>query len=227
MLCRACGATLVIVLVAATPSFAQDKKFTIKTATAEPPKELMEPVRKQFGNNTVQFFDPAGTLICEIWLVKEVPSDATAEQVKNGLTYRDFKESQIIAAVRFDQEWFDYRKQKVKKGVYTLRLGYQPGDGDHLGKSQYTDFLVLSAASRDKSADLMSHKSMTEMSGKSINSGHPAVFMLFPNEKAGKPAIESRPREHWVVNVSCPAVASGGIKGTMGFGITLVGEADE
>ncbi|HYV34124.1 MAG TPA: hypothetical protein VE988_00385 [Gemmataceae bacterium] len=223
---RACWATLLVLLTAATPSMAQDKKFTVKAANAEPPKELNDPIRKLFGNNTVQFFDPAGTLICELWFGKEVPVDATPEQFKNGLTYRELKESQIIAAVRFDQDWLDYRKQKVKKGVYTMRVGFQPQDGDHAGKSQYTDFVVLCAAARDKGPEAMSHKSMVELSAKSINSGHPGVFMLFPNEKPGKTALESRPRDHWVLNVACPAV-SGGTKGTIGFGLTLVGEADE
>jgi hypothetical protein len=207
-------------------SHEQDKKFSVKAATADPPKELDESIRKLLGNNTVQFFDPTGKLICELWLAKELPAQATAEQIKNGITYRELKETQLVAAARFDQGWQDYRKQKIKPGVYTLRLGWQPQDGDHSGKSEFTEFLVLSSASRDQKTDLMAPKSLQEMSGKTLNTGHPGVFMLFPNSKPGQPTIESKPRDHWVLNVGYP-VEAGGVRGMLGFGITLVGEAED
>jgi hypothetical protein len=225
MLKHALWAALLILSTQA-PASAQDKKFSIKTADTAPPKELSDSIRKLLGNNAVQFFDPAGTLICEIWFCKELPSDGTAEQLKNGLTYRELKETQVIGAVRFDQAWFDYRKQKVKTGVYTLRLGFQPPDGDHAGKSQFTEFLVLSAATKDSDPDAMTPKALVEMSSKSIGTGHPAVFMLFPNSKPGKTELESKAKEHWVVNTGI-AVQASGMRGLLGIGLTLVGEADE
>jgi hypothetical protein len=244
MLSRARWATLVVWLTVSSPMVAatlglpwpsrhmevgyyeQDKKFSIRAASADPPKELDESIRKLLSNSTVKFFDPAGKLVCESWLAKELPAQASAEQVKNGITYRELKETQLIGAVRFDQGWQDYRKQKIKPGVFTLRLGWQPQDGDHSGKSEFTEFLVLSAAARDQKPDLMAPKSLQEMSGKTLNTGHPGVFMLFPNSKPGQPVIESKPRDHWVVNVGCP-VQAGGVRGMLGFGITLVGEADD
>jgi|SRR5579862_3036715 len=225
MLFRARWATL-LVLLTASPLFAQDKKFAVKTATADPPKELAPAISKLLGNNVLQFYDQAGKLVCQLWLSKELPAQATAEQIKNGITFRELKETQLIAAVQFDQAWQDYRKQKIKPGVYTFRLGFQPVDGDHSGKSEFTEFLVLSAAARDQSPDTMAPKSLQEMSGKTVNTGHPGVFMLFPNSKPGQPTIQSRPRDHWVLNVGLP-VQAGGARGTLGFGITLVGEADD
>jgi hypothetical protein len=225
MLLRARWATL-LVLLTASPLFAQDKQFAVKTATADPPKELDGSISKLLANNVVQFYDPAGKLVCQLWLSKELPAQATAEQIKNGITFRELKETQLIAAVQFDQAWLDYRKQKIKPGVYTLRLGFQPVDGDHSGKSEFTEFLVLSSAARDQSPETMAPKSLQEMSGKTVNTGHPGVFMLFPNSKPGQPTIQSRPRDHWVVNVGLP-VQAGSARGTLGFGITLAGEADD
>jgi hypothetical protein len=218
--------TLSVLLLMAAPGWSQEKKFSIKTATTEPPKELQEPIRQMLQGQSAQFFDPAGKLVCELWFCKELPAEATAEQVKNGLTFRELKESQLVAAVRFAQPWQDYRKQKIKPGVYTFRLGFQPADGDHSGKSAFTEFLVLSAASKDQNADPMATKALLDMSGKSIGSGHPGVFMLFPNNKPGSPTVESKPREHWVVNFGCAFNASGN-RGMLGFGLTLVGEADD
>jgi len=216
----------VFVLLTAMPAFAQDKTFSVKTATTDPPNELHETIRKLLAGSSVQFLDRAGKLVCELWFLKELPAQATADQVKSGITYRELQETQLIGAVRFNKAWQDYRKQKIKAGVYTLRLGFQPVDGDHSGKSEFTDFLVLSAAAKDQTPDLMALKSLQEMSGKTVGTGHPGVFMLFPNKKPGPPSIESKPRDHWVVNVVCP-VQAGGVRGTLGFGITLVGEADD
>jgi hypothetical protein len=231
MFAHARRALLGLLLVAAawTPATAQDKKFAVKTGTAEPPKELSAAVKKLLGNSTLQFYDPSGALVCEIWLSKELPADATPEQIKNGLTYRELKETTVVGAVRFDQAWQDYRKQKVKAGVYTLRLGFQPPDGDHSGKSMFTEFVLLSSAEKDMQPDPMEPKKLIEMSSKSIDAGHPAVFMLAPNSKPGKTAVETRSimgHEHWIVNTSI-AVNAGGKKGTLGLGLTLVGEPDE
>jgi hypothetical protein len=227
-------AFFVLLLCCAAPALGQDgKKFSIKTATTEPAKELKEPIRKLLSDNTVQLYDPAGTLICEVWLCKELQSDATAEQVKNGLTYRELKETGLVGAIRFNEAWSDYRKQKINSGVYTLRLGFQPMDGDHQGKSAFTEFLLLSSAAKDTDPDTLSPKALVEMSMKSIGTGHPCVLMLFPVAKApAAPTLETRApvagmeKDHWVLQVSCP-VQAGGAKSTIGFGITLVGEAAE
>jgi hypothetical protein len=136
---------LVLVLTAGLAS-AQESKYRIKTARTEPPKELSEAVRKLLDTNSVQFLDPKGTLVAELWFRKEVPADATPEQVKNGLGYRDLKETTVFGAARFDQAWSDYRKQALKPGVYTLRLGFQPMDGDHMGTAPYPEFLLVVAA---------------------------------------------------------------------------------
>ena len=67
---------------------AQDGKFSIKTATTPPPKELAAPIQNLLGKTSIQLIDPAGKTIGEFWFRSEIPADATAEQIKNGLTYR-------------------------------------------------------------------------------------------------------------------------------------------
>ena len=73
----------------------------------------------------------AGKPICDVWFRKEMPTDATPEQVKNGVTYKEVKQTEILGAIQFHKDWSDYRKQKIKTGVYTMRLAYQPSDGKH------------------------------------------------------------------------------------------------
>ena len=171
-------------MVAATLAPAQDGKYSVKTAWTEPPKELSDSIRKLLGPEAVQFRDARGDLVAELWFRKEVPADATPEQVKNGLTYRELKETTVLGAVRFDQAWSDYRKQKIKAGVYTLRLGFQPMDGDHMGTAPYPEFALVVDAREDKNADTMEPKALQELSAKTIGTSHPGVLLLFPNDKA-------------------------------------------
>jgi hypothetical protein len=219
-------ATLVV-LVAATLAPAQDAKYSVKTATAEPPKDLSDSIRKLLSPTAVQFRDAKGGLIAELWFRKEVPADATPEQVKNGLTYRELKETTVLGAARFEQAWTDYRKQKIKPGVYSLRLGFQPMDGDHMGTSPYPDFLLLVNAKNDKNADPVEPKALQEMSIKTMGTSHPGVLVLFPNNKAGgAPQLVSQPNNHLVLNVTEDVKVGGAKAGTLGIGLALVGHAE-
>jgi hypothetical protein len=207
---------------------AQEGKYSIKNEAAAIPKEIAAPVQKLLAAQATQLIDPAGKLVCTVWFRAEIPIDATPDQIKNGLTYREVKQSEILGAIRFEEDYRDYRKQKVKAGIYTLRLGYQPMDGDHAGASEFQDFLLVSDASKDTKIDLLEAKNLIETSAKSIASGHPGVFMLFPNNKPGQaPALAAMPKNHWVLQTKADVTVGGKKTGTaLGIGLTLVGEAD-
>lgn len=207
---------------------AQDGKYSIKTAESPVPKEIAEPIQKLLGPQATQLLDPAGKTVCEVWFRKEIPADATPEQVKNGLSYREIKQTEVVGAIRFDQEWRDYRKQKIKAGTYTLRLGFQPTDGDHAGSSEFQDFLLVVDAAKDTSAEPMDAKHIIETSAKSIGSAHPGVLMLFPYSKPGAaPTLAAMPKNHWVLQTKEDVTVGGKKTGTsLGFGLTLVGAAD-
>src|SRR5713226_2956018 len=110
-------ASVLLLLAGGSLVPAQDSKYAIKIADTPPPKELSEPIRKLLGP-PVRFFE-GSKLVAELWFRKEVPADATPEQVKNGVTYRELKQSEIMGVLKVENGWTDYRKQKVKAGVYT------------------------------------------------------------------------------------------------------------
>jgi len=157
---------------------AQEKgKFSVKPADSAPPAELSEPIRKLLRSESIQFIDGAGKAIAEIWLRKEIPTDATPEQIKNGITYRELKQSELFGAIRFERDWTDYRKQKIKAGVWTLRLAYQPTDGKHTADvSEFQEFVVVLSPKTDTSPGLMDPKKLQEVSADGIDSGHPGVL---------------------------------------------------
>jgi hypothetical protein len=218
-------ASALLLLASASPS-AQGGKYSVKAIKAEPPKELKGDIAKLLSPEAIQLESGPGSAVCTFWLRKDVPVEATAEQVKNGLTYRELAQTTLLGAIRFERDWTDIRKQKVKAGVYTMRLGFQPEDGDHAGASPTKDFVVLIAAAKEKGAGPMEPKEMQELSQKSIDTGHPAVFMLYPNPKpAAAPQLEMKDGKYWVVNTK-ESVTAAGKKTTLGVGLTLVGHAD-
>ena len=91
----------------------------------------------------------------------------------------------LIADLRFDRNWTDYRKQPIKAGVYTMRLAFQPADGKHgADVSEFQEFVILLSPKMDTSPNLMEPKKMVEASSDAIDSGHPGVFMLVPAKAA-------------------------------------------
>lgn len=219
--------SLAAAVLAFGTALAQDGKLSIKTGETAPPAELDKAVAKLLAPQTVRLLDGGDKVVGEFWFRKEVPAEATPEQVKNGLTFREVKQSEIIGAVRFDQDWYDYRKQKIKAGVYTLRLGYQPQDGDHMGSSLFQDFLVVLKADQDKSPAALDPMDMVKKSMKAIGTGHPGVLMLAANPLAkNPPALKSLPNEHWVVNLARDVLIEGKKAGTMGMSIYVAGHAE-
>jgi len=200
-----------------------DEKLTQKSEKAAPPKELNNSIQSLLDDSSIDVLDAKGEKLAMIWLRKVIPSKAAAEQVKTGLTYREIPETTLIGAIQLPQAWLDFRKQKIPAGVYTLRLAFQPQNGDHMGTAPYNEFLLLSPAAKDTKPDGMEPKELHELSSNSTGSSHPAVMLLFPNTKpAEEPKLESKPNEIWVLYFK-RTVDAAGAKADLGIGITVAG----
>jgi hypothetical protein len=203
----------------------QDEKYSMKVAEAKPPSQLKEPISALLEPTAVQVLDGKGDVYCEIWFRKAVPAKATDAQVQNGLTYRELEQTTVVGAIRFARKGKDYRDQDVPAGVYTLRLAYQPQDGDHMGTAPYTEFCLLVAAERDDKPATMDPKSLHDLSAKSLGGNHPGVFLLFPNTKPNpKPELADQGMGHWVLRRGLE-VEVNGKKATIGVGLTVVGKS--
>jgi len=222
------GLAVVALLVVALVAPAQEGKLSVKAAKSEPPKELKDAVRKLLPAESIVLMDAQGKTVAEFWFRAAIPADATPEQLKNGVTYREVKQGELFGAVRFEQGYKDYRQQKVKAGVYTLRLGYQPMDGDHSGKSPELDFLVAISAAKDQTAEPLDYKKMVETSASSINTGHPAVFMLFPTKPLESPQLQAKANAHTALATRAEVVVAAKNTGHhLGIAVTVVGHAED
>ena len=215
---------IVGLLLASASALAADGKYSVRSANATPPKELSEPVAKLLGQESIQFLNAKGETLAEVWLRKEIPAKAAADP-KKGVNYRDLDETTLLGAIRFVQPFSDYRKQKIKPGVYTLRLGFQPMNGDHMGTAPFPEFCLISPAADDKKPDPMDPKDLYELSAKAPMASHPGIMLLFPNDKPqDKPELASKEMDTWVLNVKADAT-SGGAKAPLGLGLTLLGHS--
>ncbi len=213
----------IIGLLLAAPALADDVKYTVKEGQAAPPKELKKSIAELLSDQVVQIVDGNGKPYCEIWFCKEVAAKSAP------VNYRKIEQSTLVGAIRIAQKdgWTDFRGQKIAAGVYTLRIGFQPDDGDHMGTAVYKEFCLLAPAGDDDKPDLIKDKkALYELSEKASGKSHPAVMMLQPSPKpVDKARLVEKPGNttilEWKINVN-----AGRKKEMLGIGLTLFGKSE-
>ncbi|HWN97818.1 MAG TPA: hypothetical protein VNS63_00950 [Blastocatellia bacterium] len=126
---------------------------------------------------------------CDIWLRAGVPPGKTDAQ---GAVYTSLGESALVGVIAFARATTDFRGQPLKPGVYTLRYGLHPTDGNHMGISPIRDFLVMVPVALDTNPDAQfKFEDLIKMSAKASGTNHPAVLSLASAEKAAAPKIAS------------------------------------
>ena len=139
--------------------------------------------------------------VCEVWLVKSL---AVVPNFKPTLSSKyPLKAGQFVGVLRVGkgQTYTDFRGQELKAGVYTMRYGKQPEDGNHIGTSDLADFLLALPARIDKDPKTINLVDMLHMrSAKSSGGTHPAIFSLLPGTKATKTMLtHDDDKEFWIL----------------------------
>jgi hypothetical protein len=216
----------VLVFALPTSALGAEPKLSAKVEKVAPPDALAELVRKLLDEQALVVRD-GDTEVMTVWFRTEIPAKATAEQVKNGLTYREIPEGALVGAIRFPATFTDFRKQEIAAGVYTLRFALQPDIGDHTGTAPHPDFCLMCQAKEDRSAEPIEKKKLIEVSSLVNEGRHPAVLLLWPNN--GKDAgvkVISKGEGVYVATVK-RAVATEDAKTTLGFAVTVAGVRKE
>lgn len=197
-------------------------KYAVKREAVDPPAELAEGVRKLLPKECEAVSDGAGAF-ARFWFRAELPGKATAQQIKNGITFQEVTETCVLGAVRFERAFIDFRKQEIAAGVYTLRLAFQPDNGDHKDSAPHTEFALLVPADKDTNADEMEPKTLYKLSFASTGGEHPGVLLLYPGDgKAKEVKIQDRGSHVWTLNVPRTVLSPDG-KADFGFGLTIAG----
>ncbi len=138
-----------------------------------------------------------GTAYCEIWFRKEKP--AGAKSTEENVTLPLIPQGALLGVIRFDGQGADRRGQTIKAGVYTLRYGIMPVNGDHQGAAPQRDFLLLSPAADDR--DLNSRPgfdALVAMSSKASGTPHPAVLSFWKSDTV-TPGFTKQGDTDWVL----------------------------
>jgi hypothetical protein len=137
-------------------------------------------------------------------------------------------EGALVGAVKIGSSFRDIRGRIIKPGVYTLRYGLQPDNGDHLGVSPNRHFLLISPAADDQDPGPQGHDATVELSTGSVGGSHPGVWSIDPPAATRQPVLSVHTTDlgHEALIVEVPASRNGKPAGTLKFGIVLVGKIE-
>jgi hypothetical protein len=124
-----------------------------------------------------------------------------------------------LGVLRFPSAGADRRGQTIKPGVYTLRYGLYPVNGDHQGAAPQRDFAVLTPIAEDKDPNSTpAFDDLMAMSRKASGTPHPAVLSLEPPAAGSSaPSLNKEGEKDWSLSFKL---------GDTPMAIILVGKAE-
>lgn len=184
--------------------FAEDYKLA---SAKSAPKEVPAAIAELLAAEGQQVDSPKRTL-CSIWLLKDVSRQADFKP-STAVKY-PFAPGQLVGVLSVPRRagLTDFRGQEIESGVYTLRYGQQPMDGNHIGTSDTADFLLAIPVANDSDpAPIADVKEMFKRSAGASGTTHPAIFsLLAPEEEQPEVALEhDEEHEFWVLETIAKA----------------------
>ncbi len=167
-----------------------------------PPPEVAAGISQALDPKGFQISAQPGAPYCELWLRGRValgPASASKEQ---NVTLPGISMGTLLGVIRFDGQGLDRRGQTIEPGVYTLRYGIMPANGDHEGAAPQRDFLLLAPAAEDRDLNAIpSFDSLVAMSRKASHTPHPAVLSFWKAD-ADSPGFSQHGDTDWVLQSS-------------------------
>lgn len=207
---RARALALVAVAAMALPAgiAAAGEGYGAKTVEKAPPAELADEIKAELKGEALQVSGPDG-LRYEFWFAKSV--ELTGAPGDDGL--KKIPEITLLGAAQVqDVENLDFREDEVLPGVYTMRFGMQPEDGNHLGTSPYPFFAILIPSERDEElGGIADHDDMVDRSMEDTAGVHPYILAMQPLPEDAPGVAEVAEGEHdWqYVVIEVPGKADG------------------
>jgi len=161
-----------------------------------PPPEVAPAIAQALQKDGVKITNN-GAPYCEIWFRTDKPSGAASNEENVSLPGTPM--GALLGVIRFDGKGADRRGQQVKAGVYTLRYGIMPINGDHQGAAPQRDFLLMTPAAEDKDLNATPNfEALVAMSRKASGTPHPAVLSFWKADSA-TPSFTKQGDSDWVL----------------------------
>lgn len=181
---------LAVLSLALTPALSAAAEYKIEPLKEAPPDSLAKPVKAALNETGYRISTDDGKPFLDLWLRKEVPAKGEIGKPQGAILFPFLTEGELLGAIRYQAEGYDYRDQSIEPGIYTVRYGLQPVNGDHLGVSPYRDYGLLLPAKDDSSVEDLAQKPLESKSAEASGTNHPAV-LLMDQAPAGKKAPET------------------------------------
>jgi hypothetical protein len=220
-----CCATLALAGMHSSNVDAADYEVQVLEEAA-PADELSDEVAAQLTSTGLRVLRGSTRTVCEIWPCSEWSVKADFEP-SSELLY-PFQPGQLIGVLRFTRRGSDFRDQTISRGVYTLRYGLQPVDGNHEGTSPTRDFLLLVHAENDTAVEPKDWEALMESSAEAAGSSHPAMLCLqAATSDADAPTMRhDEDRDWWILKFASMANSAKDSK-VLPVELVVVGHADE
>jgi hypothetical protein len=188
----AVGWTWTLLLASAT---AWGQQFKADKA-GPPPPEVASGIAQAIEKTGVQI-SGNGTAYCEIWLRTSLPSGVASNE--QNVTLPHVPMGALLGVIRFDGNGSDRRGQTIKPGVYTLRYGIMPMNGNHQGAAPQRDFLLMTPAAEDRDVKATPNfDALVAMSRKASLTPHPAVLSFWKAD-TDAPGFSQQGDTDWVL----------------------------
>lgn len=190
---------LALVCVASPLRAADD--YRVEAIEAAPPADDLAPaIAERVSQAGFKVVSGKSKVLCEVWPVSAW--DVEPDFKPTGSVNYPFKFGELLGVVRFARTSGDFRGQKIRKGLYTMRYGLQPQDGNHVGTSDTRDFVVLVPAADDTDAAPVAKEKLFDDSTNASGTAHPAILSVLPASGEGKPPrlVRHEDRDLWAVD---------------------------
>lgn len=198
------------------------QSLSAQQAATPPPAEVAEPIKALLGPEATVVTRGANTI--ELWWQKALALESAPGSEP---AWSNVADGTVVGVMRTSKPLNDIRGLPMKPGVYVLRFALQPQDGDHMGVSPNREFLLVSPAAEDQSAEAVGYKQAVALSRKTQGKSHPAPLSIDPatTDHAPGSVITTETGLKSVV-VSVPVTSKGAPAGKLTFGLVLVGQIE-
>lgn len=216
---------LVAALFAAIPAFGQGA-YKAEALTSPPPADVPKILQDAVQPQGARFVDSSGKTLAEIWLAKSITGRANPDSSPD-ILYGAIDPGAFAGVIHFPDGASDFRGQHIKPGFFSLRYDLIPQDGNHMGVSQYRDFLLLVpvAQDADPTKPLMMND-VVKLSREVTGTGHPGVLVMDPkNDNASAlPAAFQDDMNDWALATKVQVKPANGAAQDLPVAIVLVGK---
>ncbi len=183
------------------PALSYAQSYKVVSSAGAPSGKVPAAVASALNPQGMKFEDGQGHVVAEIWLAKTLPV-ASNPSSSPDILYGSLAPGTFVGVLEFPAQGSDYRGQSIKAGYYTLRYEWIPEDGNHMGVSQYRDFLLLLPATKDTNpSQVMPFKETVRLSRLTTGTGHPGVLMMdrARNSLKSLPAAFQDGSQNWAI----------------------------